>query len=292
MRKTGLFLLFITTVVLSACQKTDTPPGGNPISITVSPMTTTAKAGDSVVFNVNISDNNTLKDVVVSQSLGGGTESQLASYSLTGKTYSFTYAYHVPSGFTGDIKIKFLVDDASNTNSATATITVGTSGSDVNTYSAVLLGNYNDSHGSFFSSTNGSVYNVSTANANQGLIDMIFFYGSTNQATLAAPNDGSFGTGSGQISSLGVQNWSTRNATTFKSTTLSSISTVTSSAAIASAYAAGTDYSPNSRANMLNVNKVIAFKTAAGKLGLVQVTALSADATGAGTMTINVVVQK
>jgi hypothetical protein len=290
MRKTGLFLLFIATVVLSACQKTDTPPGGNPISITVSPMTATAKGGDSVVFNVNITDNNTLKDVVVSQSLGGGQESQLASYSLTGKSYSFTYAYHVPTGFTGDIKVKFLVDDASNTNSVTATITVGSTGKDYNSYSAVLLGSYGDPVGSSYASSNNVVYTKSDAAKNSSLIDMIFFYGSTNKYSLAAPHDPVF---DNSITSLGVQNWAKRNITNFKMTTLADFSSITKGADIATAYSNATG-SQVTLANNLAAGNILAFQTEPGKYGLCQIMYVQGGnaSTGAGEMKIQVIVQQ
>jgi len=277
MRKIRLFYLLIASAtILGACSKTnDNPPGGNPISITLNPTTANVAAGDSVTINCSITDNNNLKDVVISESTGGGSSAQLASYTISGKSYSFPYTYHVPNGLASGTKIviTFLVDDNSTNNTATTTITVGTgSAGDFNTYSAVLLGSYNDpSVGSFYASSNNTVYTVSTANQNQSLIDMVFYYGSSNQYTLAAPSDGSFGTGSGQINSLGIQNWSTRNATSFRKTSLteSDFNAINSGSAIATAYTNGT--STDTKANMLAAGNIVAFKTAPGKYGLIDV---------------------
>src|ERR1017187_4334634 len=165
MRKMKLFLLLVSFAgILGACSKTDTPPGGSPIAITLNPTSATAKGGDSVSISVTITDQNTLKDVVISETLPGGSPSQLASYSLSGKSYQFTYVYHVPAIAPGNIVVTFTVDDASNTQTATTTVTVGNTGIDYNSFSAVLLGSYADPNvGSFYGSSNNVVYDVTTS---------------------------------------------------------------------------------------------------------------------------------
>ena len=152
MKKMRLFfLLIVSASIMAACSKTDTPPNSSPIAVTLSPTTATANGGDSVGITCTITDDNNLKDVVISQTLAGGSPTQLESYTLSGKSKQFTYYYHVPTGVTGTIVITFTVDDASNTQTATTTITVGSSVSDINSYSAVLLGSYADpTAGSFY----------------------------------------------------------------------------------------------------------------------------------------------
>jgi hypothetical protein len=75
---------------------------------------------------------------------------------------------------------------------------------------------------------------------------------------------------------------------------MSSISSVKTSAAVASAWDTGTDYNPNTKANMLAVGNVIAFKTHSGKYGLALITsATGGDAsTGKGILKMDVVVQQ
>jgi hypothetical protein len=294
MRKLKLFLLLVSFAgILGACSKTDTPPGGSPIAVTLTPSTANANPGDSVVINCTITDQNTLKDVVITETLPGGSPSQLQSYSLSGKSYQFSYTYHVPAVSAGNIVVTFTVDDASNTQTATTTITVGATGKDYNSFSAVLLGSYADPNvGSFYGSSNNEVFNVTSANQNQGLVDMVFFYGASNQYTLAAPSDASFSNGSpGQITSLGIQNWTTRNATNFRTTTLTDFSSITKGADIATAYSAGSN--TNSKANLLTAGQIIAFQTQAGKYGLCKIVDVTGGNTsGLGEMHIQVVDQQ
>ncbi len=295
MRKVRLFYLLIASAtVLASCTKpTDTPPGGSSIAVTLNPTIATLSAGDSVSISCTITDQNTLKDVVISEVIGSGSSSQLESYTLSGKSYQFNYTYHVPSVTSGtQIVLTFTVDDASNTQTATTTITVGAA-SDFNAYSAVLLGSYADATaGSFYGSSTNTVYTVNTANSNQSAVDMVFFYGSTNQYTLAAPSDGSFGTNSNQISSLGIQNWTTKNITNFKFTNLTDFTSITKAADIANAYnnASG---SSDTKANMLSQGDIFAFQTAANKYGLCKVVdETGGNTSGQGEMHIQVVVQK
>ena len=298
MKKIRLFYLLIASASvlgLSSCAKTDTPPGGSPITVTLTPAAVNANAGDSVVIGCAISDQNNLKDVVISEVIGSGSSSQLESYSLTGKNYSFNYTYHVPAVVAGTkIVITFTVDDASNTQTGTTTITVGGTSSDYNTYSAVLLGSYADpSAGSFYGSSNNTVYTVSTANQNQSSVDMAFFYGATNKYTLAAPSNQVFDNGtSGQITSLGIQNWSKRNVTNFKFTTLSDFSSITKAADILAAYnnASG---SSDTKANMLSAGDIVAFQTDGNKYGLCKIVdATGGNTSGQGEMHIQVVIQQ
>jgi len=287
-----IYFLMASTLVLGACSKTDTPPGGSPIAVTLNPTTKTVNAGDSLSIACTITDQNNLKDVVISEVIGTGSSAQLQSYTISGKSYQFNYVYHVPAVTSGtQIVITFTVDDASNTQTATTTITVGTSvANDFSSYSAVLLGSYNDpSVGSFYGSSNNTVYTVNSASSNQSLIDMVFYFGATNQYTLAAPSDGSFGANSNQIN-LGIQNWGTRNATSFKTTSLSDFSSITKAADIAAAYSAGSN--ADTKATQLAAGSIIAFQTAHAKYGLCKIVDESnGNTSGQGQMHIQVVVQ-
>jgi hypothetical protein len=292
--KKVILALLVAPLAFTACKKSDstTPAQSTPITVSVTPSnTTSANPGDKITFVVAINSTNTLKDITITQDLGGNV-TQVAHNTITsGTTASIQQDYIVPPT-SGTVKVNFVVTDTKgNSQTATATITVSGSSTDFNVYNA-LLGNYKESAGSFFGAGNGTTYNVTTASSNQSNVDLVFFYGSSNGATLAAPNDASFGTGSGQISEYGIQNWSTKNATTFRTTT-ADFSSIKSSADIANAYNNGTDFSPNTRANHLSVSSVIAFKTASGKMGVAEVTSLNgADANGNGTMGLALKVQK
>jgi len=296
MKKTKLFLLFIAVAIAGACTKTDTTPTGPTMTLTQS--ATTGTEGSQVTFTVTLAAESgaNLKTLTITDGNSNKVLDTTFAKSTTAVN-SLGFVYTIPAGTAGTtVTLAFTAaEDNSTTTTQTKSITVTANGGDVNTYSAVLLGSYADpSAGSFYASSTNTVYTVSSANTNQGAVDMAFFYGSSNQYTLAAPNDAVFSNGtSGQITSLGIQNWTTRNATTFKSTTLSDLSSATSAAAITTAYNAGTTFSTASRANLLTAGQVIAFSTQAGKMGLCKIVdATGGDTNGNGEMHIQVVVQK
>ncbi|MFP4447661.1 MAG: hypothetical protein ACLFPH_02930, partial [Bacteroidales bacterium] len=60
----------------------------------------------------------------------------------------------------------------------------------VEEFSAKIMGAHeNSEHGSFLDAHSGTVYSVTDAMNNQEDIDMLYFYGSENEATIAAPDD-------------------------------------------------------------------------------------------------------
>ena len=174
----------------------------------------------------------------------------------------------------------------------TITPTPTTYGS-ISTYSAKLLGGQNNATlGSFFASDSGVVVSSSAAGASasvQGRIDLVYFYGTSNQASIGAPNDSVVAIAHNGSTSLST--WTVKNATKFYATTLSP-STFTASAndSLIKTIDA-TSYSA-SLVNMLTVGKVVAFKTAAGKFGLFHVSAIGGTTGSDRSITIDVKVQK
>ncbi len=152
----------------------------------------------------------------------------------------------------------------------------------ISEYTAVIMGaNENDDYGSFLGTSNGTVYTVSLAYENQGAVDIIYYYGSENKATLAAPDDA----GAAEFSVYNLSNWSTKNETRFTSTLSTDFSAVESSDDID-----GLVSSPSATsAKDLSVDDVVGFVTDAGKKGVAKVTAITTGTTG--TITIEVKVQ-
>lgn len=97
-----------------------------PVSVRVDPTTTHANGGDQLTFVVNMSSNNTLSTVLVTQSIAGGTAAQLNKYDISSKnatTFSYTESYVVPSNVQRPIVLTWTVTDSrANTNTTTATI--------------------------------------------------------------------------------------------------------------------------------------------------------------------------
>lgn len=163
----------------------------------------------------------------------------------------------------------------------------------INSYTAKMLGGQlNATLGSFFSTSTGTVVSSVDAGASttlQSSVDLVYFYGTNNKATIGAPNDDTVALAHSGRTTL--TNWTIKNATKFVATSLtpanfvaslndSLIKTIDSTTITAS-------YIPQ-----LTVGKVVAFKTAAGKYGLYHVSAIEGTTGADRSITINVKVQK
>ena len=139
----------------------------------------------------------------------------------------------------------------------------------INTYSATLLGSlFNNTVGSFYSTSNGLVYNVNSAATNSNLIDLIYYYSGDgvtgNGATIGSADDininGAY---------KGIANWATKNKTRFTNT---SITTSEFDAIVNDATIDAISSISDTKVIGLAVGNVFAFKTEAGKKGLVKIT--------------------
>jgi hypothetical protein len=135
-------------------------------------------------------------------------------------------------------------------------------------YSNIELGSWNDATGSFFSTSEGIVYNIpqtSTVPSNQAKIDFLFFKGITNGNSIASPDDVDANT----IADLKLNLWVNKNQTRFNATAITA----------AQFDAIGANYVfPNfnlslqsTKANELDEGEVVLFKTQSGKLGLIKI---------------------
>lgn len=174
--------------------------------------------------------------------------------------------------------------------------TVATAG-EINTYTAVLLGGQlNPDLGSFYATSN-TVFNQANANLNQSKVDMVYYYGETNQASIVAP-------ASTQLSLVpqfsyildagNAAHWTVTNQTKFK-LVLGSIdwAMVTDDALITANTSGLTDLNVNN----LATGNVIAFETATtsanpGKKGLFKVVAITGDGPATRAITIEVKIQQ
>lgn len=163
--------------------------------------------------------------------------------------------------------------------------------SNIESFTAVLMGNYTDAElGSFFSTVNGEVYMITPAGENAEMIDFVYFYGSNNSATITAPdNDDVIGTGDSKLYAP-VAEWATRNATRFNQLfsgiTVEEFDAMNNDALIVANTASDVDLK---MANFLNKDALVAFITVEGKKGIFKVADLDTEAK---TITIDVKVQK
>lgn len=164
---------------------------------------------------------------------------------------------------------------------------------DVNSYSAKIMGGQNNATlGSFLATDNGEVITSSAAGASatvQARVDLVYFYGTTNQASIGAPNDSVVAIAHNGSTSLST--WTTKNATKLVKTTITPAQFIASAndslvKTIDAATISG------SLVNTLAVGNVVAFKTAGGKLGLFHVQSIDGTTGSDRSITVNVKVQK
>jgi hypothetical protein len=190
----------------------------------------------------------------------------------------------------GQEKWYFKVTDKNNQTkeiSFTITTEAVTTYGPINEFSMKILGAQDNATGSSFASIDGTVYSITDAKANAAKIDWLYFYGATNLATLASPNDADAASVFNNAT-WGLQTWSVRNNTLFKKVTDPvDWNGIVNDSLILINTASGVT---NTKSNNLVVNNYLSFITASGKKGMIKVESI--DGTQTGTITISVKVQQ
>ncbi len=195
----------------------------------------------------------------------------------------------------GTIVYRFTaVDKDDESSSVTLTINVEANAPDINTFSAVLAGGQsNNTLGSFYATGSNTVYKQADAKTNATLVDMVYFYGSANEASLASPNSSE----AGQVfnnPTNGMQTWSTRNNTGFKviGGSEADFNAIEDGDALQSYVRGGILGSDPSQSlsNTLAAGDIIGFLTTKGKYGAIYVKAV--NGTQDGTIEFDVKVQQ
>ncbi len=169
------------------------------------------------------------------------------------------------------------------------TTTTTSAGGPIKSYNQVILGSYdNSAYGSSFASSDGTVYTLANAKTNAAKIDWMYYYGATNNATLASPNDATV-TEIFTSSTNGPSTWSVRNDTRFAKVNLPSGLTWDSITTDLEIITLATGIS-DTKTNLLTAGQIVAFNTVAGKKGLIKIESITG--TGAGSITYSVKVQE
>lgn len=313
MKKINLLFALLMMVSLgffSSCSTEDTEDAEKPTMTITGGTETEYLAGAEIVYTITLgSPSEKLQDFKVTSNTAGdegtgitaadpetsinedltvATPSTVTFDKVTGST--ITYKFVVPAAAVDgqSFTLTFTVTNDKGTSvDETKSFTVK-SGAPVNgpiaTYTAVLLGaQSNTSKGSYYSTSDNTVMLSTDAKANASKVDLIYYYGTTNKATVCSPTDATVNGGSGNLTlAVGL---SPQNATKIATSTVSStdFDAITDDGTIKSVTPSGTIVKE------LAVNNVVAFETAAGKKGLFKVTAI--DSTSSGTITIEVKVQ-
>jgi hypothetical protein len=186
------------------------------------------------------------------------------------KEYDYKFSVTDKDGQSYSVTVKITKKETSTTQDATV-------------YSAVLMGAQSNANvGSFYDVENNTVFTLNEANSNQEAVDFVYYYGSTNAATIAAPNDETVNGGSGDFT--WTQDWTTQNATAFYKLTDVDFDAIQTTTDVDNALEGQT--SPLSKVTQLAVGDVVGFTTVAGTNGVFKVTDISG--TSDGTITISV----
>ena len=186
-------------------------------------------------------------------------------------TFSQAYSITFPDVLAGKLYAE-ITDKDGKKNSVNFNVTVEESAGPIHTYTAILMGGQsNVGTGSFYSTGEDMVYLANEAVNNQEKIDFVFFYGTTNQYSIGAPDDDQVAIAH---DATGVPTWTIKNATKFSSDAIANLNwaDVTDDGLIISNASNVTV----SLANELVNGQIYAFETAstssnAGKMGLFKV---------------------
>jgi len=135
----------------------------------------------------------------------------------------------------------------------------------------------NATYGSFYSLSEDKVYKVTEAGTDSPKIDLVYFYGTTNKATLGAPSDSDTQT----MFDGAIKNWKTKNATNLKKLSGVTFSTITNETKFNEAFLIGTSVKENN----LVKGDIVAMQTSTGEKAIIEINDISAE-TNEGYITI------
>jgi len=278
MRKFNLFAIFAfiaSALMFSSCGEDD-PLGpefgaGSGVIVDNGVLTTAeVTVGQSVTFTWTVTEGDSkLKELEIRNGVKTIYKTDIVDSVASGK---FTYAFTEE----GDAQIAIIATDKDDLDDQ-LDITVKVSGkaTSLTESATVTLGAQKASSGSCYDVSAATQYKTSgdEAKNNSEKVDFVYYYGSTNKATICAPIDASVnGDGTGSAFTT-CTDWATKNATKFAKATFS--------------YEEATDAlveaaTPTATIiKELAVGDVVVFETADSKKGVFSVTAISkSDDTG------------
>ncbi len=217
-RINSLLLLFALSglMVFSSCNddEEDEPKPKPNMNLTASGNSTDANVGDTVDFRIDLTHQVDLQKFTVSSSPTTDADTSVSDIGESG--YSYVFEYVIPSGFGAGTSIEFTftaTGEEGESTSKSYTVNVKESGEELNNDNATLLGAQNASKGSLYATSELKRYPLSEFDeSNDSKIDFVYYYGATNDATIAAPSDKTVGGGDNAVYDI---DWDTRNKTQY-----------------------------------------------------------------------------
>lgn len=289
------FVLLTTALFFTACstddENPDLPPGISfVIGDTLVSNDATVPVGSTFSVKVLCEANATSGAIIKTLKVSRITNNQVYSENTfnadnTPFTAIFTFEALPDPGIVERIEFT-ATDKDGQTASIDIQITTEAVADTIDSFTMRVLGSYSSATGSSFASISGNVYTLTEAFNNQAIIDFMYWYGASTFATIGAPDDPNANlvfTGTN-----GLPNWTVKNGTRFKVTTLTAVEfDAVENATPCIENATGAD---QTRMEALTVDKVFAFVSVTGKHGLIKVVAINEGP--AGDITIDVKVQK
>ena len=295
----GLFL--VTGMLFSSCSKDEDE---EPVDLTPSinfmggegfnSTDVTITSGDVVTIGVNAQSNTTSGKKLTNFKLifTSNNEDEVKQDSTFNKSL-FTGIYPYILTGEGVVRIKAIITDKDNKKKEIAfNVTIEAASNPINTYTAVLMGGQTNTIGSFYSTGENQVLNVTEATDNNDKVDLVFFYGTNNANSIGAPNDDQVALAH---EANGIGDWTLQNATLFGSAEITGLTwdeIVNDGPIIENA--SGLTVSLTSQ---LAVDQIFAFETAStstnpSKMGLFKVIEIAGTVPADRAITIEVKIQQ
>lgn len=273
---------------LSSCEETGeeviVEPGP---SITLSRSSATVTAGEAATVDYSVIAESRLEIIRIYRE--NSLFAEVTDF-VNNDSHTATFSYTTNGDEAGTtIEFRFEAEDRQDrVSSETFIVTVEEDIPEipVATYEATLLGAHNNPNtGSFYDADGNQVYLLAGARENAAAIDFVYYYGATNLATLASPNDPTIEEVLPQIEQFTVRNNTAVRRTDLSSSDFDAIGD-TDGIQITNAFDAGSLPTEETRVNELTEGEVFAFQTSDERQGLVRVSDI--EGTDAGSITIDV----
>ena len=193
MKKKSLILLSLGLAVITIMNSCE-PETATPPNLQVTPSEAAmAVPGDVITYQSIISSDTDLSTFEIQVKIGETLVAMADStFPVSTQSAIIDFAFPVPDTITMATTITFTFEARNESESAVVTRTADISipYGEINSYTAVILSDIENPNGSsFFSLENNERMQLVAAKASSENVDIIYYYGASNQATLCAPAD-------------------------------------------------------------------------------------------------------
>ncbi len=262
--------------------------------VTVNPAEEVIAApGDTVTYELIVSSNTDLHSVFVEVSADDvviATADTVFAANVQAAIINFPIIVSPDFADGSTISVSFTADNQGKSTEVIRSIAVVKPAGEINTYTAIILADIENPNGSsFFSLDNNLLLTLNEARSNSDKVDLIYYYGATNKATLCNATDEGVKAFTDSHNNSIVDQLTTKNNTELSAVTMT-----------AEEFTAVMDDDPitsivpeavATAVNQLAIGNVIYAKTVTGKLALIMVKDII-GAQGTSEITIEVKIQK